>query len=91
MNLDITSKPFGLFGFFPQILWACVILASILIDFVFWVFLKIGLTPQEEEDIMRVPVVRAKFERLQSKEKDLGNEKSNIYMIENTYEFERFD
>lgn len=47
MNLDITSQYFGLFGFFPEILWIAVVLLSILIDFLFWVFLKIGLTPQE--------------------------------------------
>ncbi len=46
MNLDITSRHFGLFGFFPELLWLAIILLGIVVDFVFWVFLKIGLTPQ---------------------------------------------
>ncbi len=34
---------------------------NVLLDFIFWVFLKIGLTPADEEDITRVQVVKAKF------------------------------
>ncbi len=64
---------------------------NVLLDFIFWVFLKIGLTPADEEDITRVQVVKAKFEKVDTKDKELANEKSNIYMIENAYDFERFD
>lgn len=61
INMDIVSHHFGLFGFFPEILWAAIFVGNVLIDFIFWVFLKIGLTPSDEEDITRVAVVRAKF------------------------------
>jgi hypothetical protein len=64
MNTDITSKFYGLFGFFPEILYICIIVGNLLIDFVFWGFLKIGLRPVEEEDIKRVPIVKARFEKL---------------------------
>ena len=47
MNLDIIQNYFGLFGFFPEVLWVGVVLLVILIDFIFWVFLKIGLTPAD--------------------------------------------
>lgn len=45
INLDIISHHFGLFGFFPEVLWLVVLLGGVFIDFIFWVFLKIGLTP----------------------------------------------
>jgi len=45
INLDIISHYFGLFGFFPEVLWLVVLLGGVFIDFIFWVFLKIGLTP----------------------------------------------
>ena len=61
INLDITTKYWGLFGFFPEILWIGVFMLNVLLDFIFWVFLKIGLTPADEEDITRVQVVKAKF------------------------------
>jgi hypothetical protein len=47
MNLDITQQYFGLFGFFPEILWIIIVVGSVLIDFIFWFFLKIGLRPVE--------------------------------------------
>ena len=43
MNLDITSKHYGLFGFFPEILYIVIFLGGVLIDFIFWFFLKLGL------------------------------------------------
>jgi hypothetical protein len=44
-----------------------VLVGGLLIDFIFWGFLKIGLEPAEEEDIKRVPVIKAKFEKLDTK------------------------
>lgn len=61
INLDIIQNYWGLFGFFPEILWVGIFLLNVLLDFIFWVFLKIGLTPVDEEDITRVQVVKAKF------------------------------
>ena len=48
MNLDITLMHFGFFGFFPEALIIPLFLIERVIDFIFWVFLKLGLEPAEE-------------------------------------------
>lgn len=45
INTDITSQYFGLFGFFPELVWLMVFLSDRLVDFIFWFFLKLGLEP----------------------------------------------
>ena len=47
MNKDITTQYWGLFGLFPEVLVIPIICAGRLIDFVFWLFLRLGMEPDE--------------------------------------------
>ncbi len=54
INKDLTSQYWGLFGLFPEILYLPLLCLDRIVDFVFWFFLRLGMEPAEEEDIMEV-------------------------------------
>ena len=53
-----------------------------LVDLIFWYCLKRGLEGTGDEDIKQVKIVKAKYEPV---EKQLEQDKSNIYMIEHDF------
>ena len=54
MSTDIILTHFGFFGLFPEILFLIIFLIDRIIDFTFWVLLRCGMEPADEEPIQEV-------------------------------------
>ena len=60
INWDLTSQYYGFFGFFPEVFYLIIYAMERLVDLIFWVFLRLGMEPDEEEDIQKIEI-KAKF------------------------------
>ena len=80
MNLDITLRYYGFFGFFPEVFYLIIFVLERLIDLIFWVFLRCGMDPDEEEDIQKVEV-KAKFEANEEYDK-IQRKESNVNIVD---------
>lgn len=81
MNQDITGEYWGLFGFFPELIVLMIYGMERVIDLLFWFFLRLGMEPDEEEDIHKVEF-QVKLEP-QGEYKNIEKSQTNIGAIEN--------
>ena len=63
MNFDITLTFYGFFGFFPEVFWILVFLLERLVDFIFWIFLRCGMEPNDEPTIEKVGFLKISAEK----------------------------